>query len=334
LTAASGASYASGVVRIDRDPGVSVAMPEEVPTLSSRPMFRPDAPRWGLVLFFLLVVSGDRFVLAQESPAAATAEAVYRSPYRVEFRAPLDTLIGDLERTERGDPHRESVTPFDDWYGPRLRARYGAWGPVARHYPAPEGWSRWSAEFCRERVIAVALRYVGYEYQHHHIPDWCPPPSLDWPWKPVAAGHNGRGVDCSNFTGFVYNQGFGLKISTDVVEQSRQRVADGPGAEPRRETPVQRVELPDDYQQRIAALRTGDLLYIRGKPGGEVTHVVLWVGPIGKSPDATPLVLDSHGADVKDSQGQMIPAGVHLRPFRENSWYNRCASHAHRIFGE
>ncbi len=42
--------------------------------------------------------------------------------------------------------------------------------------------------------------------------------------------------------------------------------------------------------------------------------------------------MDSHGSGVEDEHGRPIPCGVHLRPFRESSWYNRCASHAHRVF--
>ena len=95
--------------------------------------------------------------------------------------------------------------------------------------------------------------------------------------------------------------------------------------------PLHRVELPSAYEERVKALRTGDLLFIRNR-AGEVSHVVLWVGPIGKSPDGVPLVLDSHGADTKDSNGTLIPCGVHLRPFRKNSWYNGSASHALRVF--
>jgi hypothetical protein len=42
-------------------------------------------------------------------------------------------------------------------------------------------------------------------------------------------------------------------------------------------------------------------------------------------------VIDSHGEGVKDANGNSIPPGIHLRPFREDSWYNRSASHAHRF---
>jgi hypothetical protein len=76
---------------------------------------------------------------------------------------------------------------------------------------------------------------------------------------------------------------------------------------------------------------TGDLVSIRNR-SGKISHVVIWVGAIGRSPDGTPLIIDSHGEDVRDSNGEAIPCGVQLRPFRENSWYNQSASHALRIF--
>ena len=93
----------------------------------------------------------------------------------------------------------------------------------------------------------------------------------------------------------------------------------GPGAG--RLAQVKRIELPKTYADRVQALQTGDLLFIRNIHG-EISHVVLWVGSIGKAPDNAPLILDSHGADVRDSQGSTIPCGVHLRPFLENSWYS------------
>ena len=267
----------------------------------------------------LLMGLSGRTTLAQEPTA-------YRSPYRVEFATPLAELVGDLEIAGRGDPHRQASIPFEDWYSPATLRRWRAWGPAPRHYPAPSGFDGWSVERRRERVVAAALRFQGYAYQHHHIPDWDPP--AGWPWLESCAGRNGRGVDCSNLTGFAFNLGCGLRINTDVAKQAEGRVAEGPG---RHVTPLHVVELPAAYDDRVKALRTGDLLFIRSRAGA-ISHVVLWVGPIGRSPDGVPLVLDSHGADTRDSAGQLIPCGVHLRPFRKDSWYNGSASHALRAF--
>jgi hypothetical protein len=275
-----------------------------------------------------VAMAGAGAVLATlRAPHAEAQEAPYRSPYRVEFTLPPGELIGDLIHSERGDPRREAEVEHEHWYAPRTRERWGAWGPPARHYPAPVGLERWPVERRRERAVAVATRFLGYAYQHHHIPDWSPP--AGWPWKSTCAGRNGKGVDCSNLSGFVYNQGFGVVLNTDVQRQSEQLVVPGPG--PGRSTRLERIELPSSYEERLNVLRTGDLLYIRNR-AGHISHVVLWVGPIGHSPDGTPLVLDSHGEDVTDSEGRPIPCGVQLRPFRRNSWYHHSASHAHRVF--
>ena len=97
-------------------------------------------------------------------------------------------------------------------------------------------------------------------------------------------------------------------------------------------TTAQHIELPKSYEETIKTLRTGDLLYIKGSAKGHVTHVVLWVGSIGQSKGDVPLIIDSHGQGVKDDKDEHIPAGIHLRPFREKSWYYHSVSHALRVF--
>lgn len=254
-------------------------------------------------------------------------EPPYRSPYRVEFSYPLAELVGDLEGG-RGDQRLEAGIPFQEWYSRRTLERWRSWGPPAADYPPVRGIEHWPVERKRERLVAVAMRYQGYPYQHHHIPDWNPPP--DWPWSETCAAGNGKGVDCSNLTGFVYNLAFGVRLSTDVHVQAEERTARGPGAG---RTRLHAVELPSTYEERIKTLRTGDLLFLRSR-GGKISHVVIWVGPLGRSRDGVPLLLDSHGADTRDSDGRTIPCGVHLRPFRKSSWYNLSASHALRVLHE
>ena len=263
-------------------------------------------------------------LLIASSGNAAFSQTAYRSPYGVEYR--YRQLSADLERGERGNLRIEADIPHGEWYSWRTRERWGVWGPGPRAYPPLRGLESWPVESKRERVIAVALRFQGYGYQHHHIPDWDPP--RDWPWKKTGVGHNGKGVDCRNFTGFVYNLGYGLGLNTDVTRQAEERYArvhHGGGV-----VPLRRIELPESYNARIKTLRTGDVLFIRNR-SGHISHVVLWVGSIGRSPDGTPLVLDSHGEDVRDCEGTLIPAGIRLRPFREDSWYNMSASHALRV---
>jgi len=248
--------------------------------------------------------------------------------YHLEYQFDRDDLVGDLLYGERGDPRRQSHTPHREWYSRHIRHHYGAWGPAARRYLPLQHMHERPIEWLRERVIACAARFIGYEYQHHHIPDWNPP--HNWPWKHCCAGHNGKGVDCSNFTSFVYNQGFGIHMSSGIGQQAHHDTAFEPGGNA---VALERIELPKDYRERRQVLRTGDLVYIRHRQDMAVSHVVLWVGDVGHSPGGEPLILDSHGGDVVDDDGKPIPCGIHLRPFRQGSWYDLCASHAHRVFG-
>lgn len=274
----------------------------------------------------LALGAGLAFALATQGDPAH-ADGAYHSPYSVQFNTPVADLLADIDRAERGNPERESSVPHREWDSERVRRHYGGWGPPARHYPAAEHALEQSAEWKRERTIAVALRFIGYGYQHHHIPDWEPP--RQWPWKTTCVGHNGKGVDCSNFTSFVFNLGFGIKPNSDVSAQAKLESFPGPGAG--RHTPVKHIALPKKYEDFAQTLRTGDLLYIRNNRG-KLAHVVLWVGNVGRGPDKTPLIIDSHGGEVKDSNGVNIPCGIHLRPFRDDSWYHHSADHAIRVW--
>jgi cell wall-associated NlpC family hydrolase len=249
--------------------------------------------------------------------------------YRLEFTHSVEAIVGDLEHTERGDPLRESNLPHSQWYSEETRRRFHGWGPKPRSYSPLADLPLAPVEWKRERVIATAARFVGYGYQHHHIPDWNPPPT--WPWKETCVGHNCKGVDCSNLTSFVFNQGFGIRMSSAIRRQAESdRAMEGHNES----IAIRVVELPRGYEQRQQMLCTGDLVYIRGREEGPISHVVIWLGSVGRSPSGAPLVIDSHGSGVEDDGGRPIPCGVQLRPFREHSWYNRCASHAHRIFND
>lgn len=170
----------------------------------------------------------------------------------------------------------QSPVPESAWYGnPKL----GAWGPKAATYPpavVPAGVD--GVAWKRERLAAVALRYQGLPYRHHHIPAYAPP-------------GEGPGLDCSNFTSWVYNYGLGIRFTSDIARQ-----ADGPRAPGRRLTPDEPFAL-------------GDLLFITTRDRARVSHVVLWLGE-GR-------IIDSH------------KEGVRVRPF--SGWYKDCFSHARRV---
>ncbi len=261
--------------------------------------------------------------LAAPSRAQETGAAAYQSPYSVRFSYPASDLIGDIESGGRGDFKQHSSLAYAAWYSEATRRRWGAWGVPFKNFEPPAGIEGKGPQWKRERVLAVALRYVGYSYQHHHLPDWEPP--AGWPWLKVAAGHNGKGVDCSNFTAFVYSLALGLRMSSAIGAQASQATLHVQS----RSVAVQSIARPASFDACVRELKTGDLLYIRAL-SGQVSHVVLWAGSIVRSPDGTPLVLDSTGSGHLDCEGHSIPDGVQLRPFTRSSWYFNSLSHIHR----
>jgi cell wall-associated NlpC family hydrolase len=252
----------------------------------------------------------------------------YRSPDKLTFKAPLHELLFDADQP-RGSVARQSTVPSGEWYTAKVRREWGSWGVPARAFDCPPRVREKPAEWRRERVVAAAVRFIGYQYQHHHVPDWHPPG--DWPWKRCCAGHNGKGIDCSNFSGWNYNWALGIHLNTDVHKQAAARSARASGGEAH----AQVIHRPagdnrEWYEALVRELRAGDLLYIRNKSRTKVSHVIMWVGECGSSPDGTPLVIDSTGGRVKDSNGHAIPCGIHLRPFKKGGWYHEAFAHAHR----
>lgn len=194
-------------------------------------------------------------------------------PALADAASPEQALTADFAAHDRLP---QSSLPPSLWYGnPRL----GSWGPKAAAYPLvgvpagvdPVAWKR-------ARLAAVAQRLVGLPYRHHHIPAYNPP-------------GEGRGLDCSNFTSWVYNYGLGIRFPSAIAAQ-----ASGPKAPGRRLSPDE-------------PWAVGDLLFITTRDGSRVSHVVLWLGD-GR-------LIDSHGQ------------GVTVRPFA--GWYRDCLSHVRRV---
>ena len=196
---------------------------------------------------------------------------------RVEGQTNEDaTLTADFASR---DALPESAVPVSAWGVQK------GWGPKAAAYPpivVPSG--RDPVTWKRARVVAVAKKYVGLPYHHHHIPGWEPSGATE----PKEAG---RGLDCSNFSAWVYNYGLGIKFTSDIGEQSEGAKAPG---------------------HMLAAgepLMPGDLLFILKGDRSCVSHVVIYI-------DADHII-DSH-AD-----------GVAVREFK--GWYKSHLSHARRI---
>ncbi|MSR75647.1 MAG: hypothetical protein EXS14_09300 [Planctomycetes bacterium] len=158
--------------------------------------------------------------------------------------------------------------------------------------------------------VGAAMMHVGFEYQHHHIPAWDPP--QDRPFNKSPAGHQTRGLDCSNFTTWVYNWAVGIHINSGIGAQA---LAQRPRAPRGGLAPHTRIERGKDCAAFVAKLCAGDLLFICDKPGGKIAHVIMWTGECAQSADGKPLVIDSTGPSHVDANGVMIPSGVHLRPF-------------------
>ncbi len=267
---------------------------------------------------FCLVIFSSSASAVMAAIEDADGSNVYKTPYSVKFSIPEDQLFKIDGEAPRDNPKMESEIPFDEWQSERVHRKYGKWGPAQRKFPAPENYAKLSAEWKRERIVAVATKYLGLSYQHHHIPAFKPPDGK-------------RGLDCSNFTSWVYNYGLGIKLNSDVSKQAEQSEVIGAGGE----GTIALSTITDDrgYDDLIKKLKPADLLYIRGR-SGSVTHVIMWVGDLGVSPDKVPLVIDSTGPEHKDCEGNQIPGGIHLRPFRKNSWYYKSFDHAHRVIND
>jgi len=277
----------------------------------------------------LFTIGGALSALVFAVNVSAQAQIAYTSPYELKFSLPIETLTAPDSMAPRNDINLESETPANEWYSARIRRKFGAWGPEPRHYPAPfQDFASTSPTWMRERLLAVAQRFIGMPYQHHHVPDWNPP--ADWPWKEVAYGRNSRGVDCSDFTSWLYNYGLGIKLPTNILTQANAEDVPGPSGTGQGRLPVQVIQ-SDNYENLVSKLKTGDLLYIKKKSEDTVSHVIMWVGEVGRAPGKVPLVIDSTGSGHKDSNGNVIPVGIHLRPFTKDSWYFTSFSHAHRI---
>jgi hypothetical protein len=156
----------------------------------------------------------------------------------------------------------------------------GKWGPRSLQYPpvvVPAGCD--PVKWKRLRVLAVAERYIGLPYKHHHVPAW------------QSTQRERPGLDCSNFTSWVYNYGLGTKFTSDIQKQW-----DGPKA-------------PGRLLDRGEAFEPGDLLFILKEDRSKVSHVVIYIDDNH--------IIDSHGP------------GVQIRPFK--GWYKSHFSHGRRI---
>ncbi|MFM7808505.1 MAG: hypothetical protein ACKPEA_11360, partial [Planctomycetota bacterium] len=121
-----------------------------------------------------------------EAQDAKPEKGEYKSPYSLKFKYPIAQLLFD-QHSERGSAAFQSSTPEREWYSEAVRKKDGGWGVEPRRFDCPAEARDKPAEWKRERIIAGASRFIGYAYQHHHVPDWNPP--QNWPWNKCCAGH-------------------------------------------------------------------------------------------------------------------------------------------------
>ncbi len=209
-------------------------------------------------------------------------------------------------------------------------ANGGTWGPFAASYGPVTAAACGSdvGAFQRELVMAVENYWVdqGINYCHHHIPGWLPPTSPAKFRNFSSGGTSGgsaskmtctanrradgsqslarltksdeiqwEGVDCSDFTSWVYNFA-GLTQATNNLETGIGSQACSTGDDPLVSSGQQEPGVLLDINQgniasMVGYLKPGDLLYITQKAtvsadvgtvttadGYDVSHVITWTG--------------------------------------------------------
>jgi cell wall-associated NlpC family hydrolase len=227
------------------------------------------------------------------------------SPYA--FTCSWSSLTGDFASR---DALPQSPDPVANWYQTNAAGHFvnGGWGPRSSPLPPPsipENSGCDATTWKRERILAVAMRYLdtpgnplGLQYRHHHVPGWDPStstyagaadenPDTDAP-QDMSAWGAGNGLDCSNFTAWVYDYGLGIVFDGNVHDQYAG--AAGPMGT--------RIDQDGPFEP-------GDLLYLHpdGNPN-QASHVVVYVD-------------DQHVIDSR-IDAQNVP-GVNVR--QRVGWY-------------
>jgi cell wall-associated NlpC family hydrolase len=249
---------------------------------------------------------------------------------------------------------------------PLISSTTNPWGPAAVINTPPTVNSQTTTLSLQERVIAAYASFLGVDYQHHHNPLW--QPSQNDPWNVTGTlAYQSQGIDCTNFTAAAYADALGIQMTGDTPTQGE--IATGNTVLKGQTAPGKNyITLPTNadgtasavdqwihvqtfspaawgntYQGLVNMLQPGDILYIDGKPGGHVTHAITWLGQFGVDSKGQyqHLIIDSTGITPQhvDSNNQIIPEGVHIRPFADgngakpNTWYFADVDHVMRIIG-
>ncbi len=285
------------------------------------------------------------------------ADAPYQAPYKIDVTGPDSVILDDL-----AERWKDAITPQSGWYSEKNRKNWTSWGPRPPPYSEWQGPS--DSSLRRQRLLGFARRFIGTVYQHHHNPFWNPydhgftsdpagGKDLYWPWSPVTIGRGTAGIDCSDFSAYIYNLALGIQMTTNVADQANNstgiHTSSGTQIIPLvMEVPnvagTTRSNKPGDLADFIKGFLPGDLLYVRNLKGGdiadrkvgEVSHVVIWLGEFGRMADGSvspqPLVLSSHDntPPINSTRG-LPPPGVHILPFDADNWFYKGFVRALRI---
>jgi len=173
-------------------------------------------------------------------------------------------------------------TPYSyetDW----CNSTGGTWGPRPRKDfstpTAPAGVD--AGAWARARVLAAAFKWRYLAYQHHHLPNFDATTCSNF----SSTYQVGPGMDCSNFTSFVYQYAFNYYINSAVATQAS---TDSTG------------RLLSTSEQ----LLPGDLMFCSGSSTSTiVTHVIIYIDPIHR--------LDEHSVGTY---------GCDIRPWGSGGW--------------
>lgn len=299
------------------------------------------------------------------------SDSSYQSPYQLSFNYSWSQLTQGLNADYQTEGNAKFFQSISDWFSPEIyinndnNSQVGSlcWGPAPCLYqpPTPPSGITNVAEWQAQRLLTVTALMIGYNYMHHHIPDWNPSQAwytyIDTASSTITNPTNcnstpstqliGQGLDCSDYTSWLYNYGLGIYLNTDVADQGAMvsganlnetaTIQDNAGNS---YTVTRIADASMSYEQLTQTLQTGDLLYIAGGASSQsevqnalaafkeegtplpssvaITHVILWVGNIGISSNNVPLITDSHGNEVLDSNNVTIPGGIQVRPFNNN----------------
>lgn len=123
------------------------------------------------------------------------------------------------------------------------QGQYGPYGPIGQMTYQKKLNPKTRQELVklmRDRLVSVAKMYVGLNYQHHHVPTWNPqllnPQQVQAFIQRVENDQiryiddtgdqvykrqlTSPGIDCSNFTSWIYNIALGIQFTSGIEEQA------------------------------------------------------------------------------------------------------------------